>query len=76
MLYATYPGRSGRAVTREQISDQVWKQPFDPASNIVDVYVSYLRQKLDDPAVGGPSGPPLLHTVRGKGYQLSVEPPK
>jgi DNA-binding response OmpR family regulator len=62
----------GRAVTRDQIAEQVWKQPFDPASNIVDVYVSYLRQKIDDPA----GGPPLLHTVRGKGYQLSVEPPK
>jgi len=62
----------GRAVTREQIAEQVWKQPFDPASNIVDVYVSYLRQKIDDPA----GGPPLLHTVRGTGYQLSVEPPK
>jgi two-component system response regulator MprA len=63
---------TGRAVTRDQIADQVWKQPFDPASNIVDVYISYLRQKIDDPTLGRP----LLHTVRGTGYQLSVEPPK
>jgi two-component system response regulator MprA len=63
---------TGRAVTREQIADQVWRQPFDPASNIVDVYVSYLRQKIDGPGTGRP----LLHTVRGTGYQLSVEPPK
>lgn len=62
-----------RQVTRDQISDGVWKQSFDPASNIVDVYISYLRQKIDDPAGGGP---PLLHTVRGTGYQLSAEPPK
>lgn len=66
---------AGRAVTREQISDQVWKQPFDPASNIVDVYISYLRQKLDEPVAGGSTAPVLLHTVRGKGYQLSAEPP-
>jgi two-component system copper resistance phosphate regulon response regulator CusR len=55
-----------RPVSRDQISEQVWKQPFDPASNIVDVYVSYLRQKIDDPALG----PPLVHTVRGTGYVL------
>lgn len=57
---------AGRALSRDQISEQVWKQPFDPASNIVDVYVSYLRQKIDDPVLG----PPLLQTVRGKGYML------
>jgi len=57
---------AGRAVSRDQISEQVWKQPFDPSSNIVDVYVSYLRQKVDDPALG----PPLVQTVRGKGYML------
>lgn len=57
---------AGRTVSRDQISEQVWKQPFDPASNIVDVYVSYLRQKIDDPSFG----PPLLQTVRGAGYML------
>jgi two-component system response regulator MprA len=57
---------AGRAVSRDQISEQVWKQPFDPSSNIVDVYVSYLRQKVDDPALG----PPLVQTVRGKGYMM------
>jgi two-component system response regulator MprA len=63
---------AGRAVTRDQISEHVWNQPFDPSSNIVDVYVSYLRQKIDDAGTGHP----LLHTVRGKGYQLSADPPK
>jgi two-component system, OmpR family, response regulator MprA len=63
---------AGRAVTRDQISEHVWNQPFDPSSNIVDVYVSYLRQKIDDPG----AGQSLLHTVRGKGYQLSADPPK
>ncbi len=59
---------AGRIVSREQISEHVWKQPFDSASNIVDVYVSYLRQKIDDPALG----PPLVHTVRGQGYILKA----
>jgi DNA-binding response OmpR family regulator len=60
---------AGRAVTRDQIWEQVWKQPADPGSNIVDVYVSYLRQKIDDPTFG----PTLVHTVRGTGYMLSEE---
>jgi DNA-binding response OmpR family regulator len=59
---------AGRPVSRDQISEQVWKQPFDPSSNIVDVYVSYLRQKIDNPELG----PPLVHTVRGKGYILKA----
>jgi two-component system response regulator MprA len=56
---------AGRAVTREQISEQVWKQPFDPSTNIVDVYINYLRRKLD--STGGPQ---LVPTVRGVGYVL------
>lgn len=56
---------AGRAVTREQISEQVWKQPFDPSTNIVDVYINYLRRKLE--STGGPQ---LVHTVRGVGYVL------
>ena len=56
---------AGRPVTREQISDHVWKAELDPKTNIVDVYVNYLRKKLD--AAGAP---PLLHTVRGTGYVL------
>ncbi len=60
---------AGRPVTRDQIWEQVWKQPVDPSSNIVDVYVSYLRQKVDDPSFG----PPLVRTVRGTGYMLSAD---
>jgi DNA-binding response OmpR family regulator len=55
----------GRPVTREQISDNVWKSELDPKTNIVDVYVNYLRKKLD-----GEGATPLLHTVRGTGYVL------
>ena len=56
---------AGRPVTREQISDHVWKAELDPKTNIVDVYVNYLRRKLD--AV---DAPPLVRTVRGTGYVL------
>ena len=56
---------AGRAVTREQIAEHVWKTEFDPSTNIVDVYINYLRKKID-----GTDGPQLLHTVRGTGYML------
>ena len=54
-----------RPVTREQIAEQVWKTELEPKTNIVDVYVNYLRKKLD---VDG--APPLLRTIRGTGYVL------
>ena len=60
---------AGRSVTREQISEQVWKSPFDPSTNIVDVYINYLRKKLEVP-----NAPPLIQTVRGVGYVLREEP--
>jgi two-component system copper resistance phosphate regulon response regulator CusR len=59
---------AGRPVTREQISDHVWKAELDPRTNIVDVYVNYLRKKLD-----AADAPPLVHTVRGTGYVLKEQ---
>lgn len=59
---------AGRPVTREQISQQVWKQDFDPTTNIVDVYINYLRKKVD--VDGEPS---VVQTVRGVGYMLKGE---
>lgn len=59
---------AGMPVTREQISEQVWKQPFDPTTNIVDVYINYLRKKIDQDA-----DKPLVHTVRGVGYMLKAD---
>ena len=56
---------AGREVTREQITEHVWGQDAESSTNVVDVYVNYLRKKLD---AGGQ--PPLLHTVRGVGYVL------
>jgi len=57
---------AGMPVSREQISEHVWKQEFDPTTNIVDVYINYLRKKVDHDADKA-----LLHTVRGVGYRLS-----
>src|SRR4030095_3624442 len=60
---------SGRVLTRPMLAQHVWGLEFDPASNIVDVYVGYLRRKID-----GEGGRPLLHTLRGRGYVLKEEP--
>lgn len=56
-----------RPISRQAITEQVWKQPFDPATNIVDVYVNYLRRKLHTAEESE-----ILHTVRGVGYVLKA----
>jgi DNA-binding response OmpR family regulator len=55
----------GQVVSREQILSTVWGYEHDPATNVVDVYVGYLRRKL-----GGPEDPAPIHTVRAVGYRL------
>jgi DNA-binding response OmpR family regulator len=55
----------GQVLTRQQLLDSVWGIDFDAGSNVVDVYVSYLRRKLDRP--GDPS---VIETVRGAGYRV------
>jgi len=52
----------GQVLSREQILSHVWGYDFDPGSNVVDVYVGYLRKKL---------GQDLIETVRGAGYRLA-----
>jgi DNA-binding response OmpR family regulator len=56
---------AGRVLTRPMIAEHVWGLGFDPESNIIDVYVGYLRRKID--ADGEPR---LVQTVRGAGYTL------
>ncbi len=56
-----------RVLTRSQIAEHVWDYDFVAMSNVVDVYIRYLRRKLDDD-----HEPRLLHTIRGTGYQLRV----
>lgn len=57
----------GRAVSRATLLDQVWKAQAEASTNIVDVYVNYLRRKL-----GAAAGPPLIQTVRGEGYAIGL----
>lgn len=59
--------RAGHVVGREQISEHAWDANYDPLSNVVDVYVSRLRRKIDAPGEA-----PLLATVRGAGYRLAA----
>jgi two-component system OmpR family response regulator len=58
---------AGRVVSKAMILSQVWGYDFDPGSNVVDVLVFRLRDKIDRGFE-----PPLLHTVRGVGYVLKV----
>jgi DNA-binding response OmpR family regulator len=51
--------------TRAHILSRVWQYDTDPGSNVVDVYVGYLRKKLNRPGLE-----PMIHTVRGAGYRL------
>jgi DNA-binding response OmpR family regulator len=55
----------GQVLSREQLLDHVWGYDHDPRSNVVDVYVGYLRRKL---------GQDLIHSVRGMGYRLERDP--
>jgi two-component system copper resistance phosphate regulon response regulator CusR len=58
----------GQVCSRNMIIEHVWDQSFDSLTNIVDVYIRYLRNKVDRGFE-----PPLIHTVRGVGYVLSHE---
>ncbi|MUG96382.1 response regulator [Scytonema sp. UIC 10036] len=61
ILAETFFRHPGQVLSREQLLDRVWGYDYDPGSNIVDVYVGYLRKKL---------GSELIETVRGMGYRL------
>jgi two-component system, OmpR family, response regulator len=62
-------GSAGRICGRMAILEKVWDYDFDPGTNLVDVYVKRLREKIDSD-----SEPKLLHTVRGIGYVLKDGP--
>ncbi|WP_299413579.1 response regulator transcription factor [Acaryochloris sp. IP29b_bin.148] len=61
ILAETFFRHPGQVLSRQQLLDRVWGYDYDPGSNIVDVYVGYLRKKL---------GNSLIETVRGVGYRL------
>jgi two-component system OmpR family response regulator len=58
---------AGHIVTRTMLLEKVWDHHFDPQTNVIDVHVSRLRQKIDRGF-----DKPLLHTVRGSGYTLKA----
>jgi DNA-binding response OmpR family regulator len=58
----------GRVLTRTMIAEHVWDYSFDAGTNVIDVYVNYLRKKID-----AGREPKLIHTVRGVGYVLRAE---
>jgi DNA-binding response OmpR family regulator len=57
----------GRRVSRAMIIEHVWNLSFDSATNVVDVYINYLRAKVDEGFE-----PKLIRTIRGVGYQMGV----
>ncbi len=67
-LFMRHPGQ---VLSRSQILNNVWSYSFEPGSNVVDVYVGYLRRKIDLPGMT-----PLIQTVRGVGYRLVTPPPQ
>jgi len=60
---------TGQVVTRTMLLEAVWDYHFDPQTNVIDVHVSRLRQKVDKPFPA-----PLIHTIRNAGYMLRAEP--
>jgi DNA-binding response OmpR family regulator len=59
---------AGKIVGRAEISAHVWDDNYDPASNLIEVYINRVRHKIDK------YGPALLHTRRGAGYRLDPDP--
>jgi DNA-binding response OmpR family regulator len=62
-MLETFMHHPGQVLSRQQLLSSVWGYDFDPGSNVVDVYVGYLRRKL---------GRDRIETVRGMGYRLTV----
>ena len=63
MLAEIFMRHAGQVLSREQLLDHVWGLDFDPGSNVVDVYVGYLRRKF---------GAATIQTVRGMGYRFTA----
>ena len=61
--------RPDEVLTRSRILEHVWDFAYDGDSNVVDVYIRYLREKIDRPF-----GRSSIETVRGSGYRLRPEP--
>lgn len=66
-LLETFVRNPGRVLSRDDLLEKVWGYDADPAGNVVELYIHYLRRKLDAP------GSSLIRTVRGAGYQFAPE---
>lgn len=69
MLLECLLQNQGKVLTRQQLADQVWGAEYDPLSNVIDVYINYLRNKVDTHLEQK-----LIHTIRGMGYMLKSKP--
>ncbi len=58
----------GKVLSRTSIAESIWVTHFDKGANIIDVYINYLRSKIDKGF-----SPPLIHTIIGMGYVLREE---
>ena len=58
----------GKILPRERIEDHIWNYEYAGGTNVIDVYIRYLRKKIDDSYT-----PKLIHTIRGLGYVLRVD---
>jgi len=61
--------RAGQIVSRNELWEHVYDEAAEPGSNVLDVYISHLRRKIDDGQTRK-----LIHTRRGQGYVLGEEP--
>jgi two-component system OmpR family response regulator len=68
-LLETFMRRSGEVLSRYQLLEQAWDYDYENRSNVIDVYVRYLREKVDRPF-----GAKSIETVRGAGYRLREAP--
>jgi DNA-binding response OmpR family regulator len=62
---------AGQVISRSRLLNNVWSYNFEPGTKILDVYIRYLRKKIDDGEEH-----PLIHTMRGFGYRMAEEPPR
>src|SRR4051794_33058632 len=70
LLLETLMRNQGRVLTRDELLERVWGYDADPQGNVVELYIHYLRRKLDAPSATAASS--LIRTVRGVGYQMMV----
>ena len=68
-LLELFMRRPGLTLSRTQLLDGAWDMAFESRSNVIDVYVRYLREKIDRPF-----GRDSIETIRGVGYRLRAEP--